>query len=97
MSKDILIEPEEKALFEAYLILQPKVKALLKKEKYLEVLKEIASLRGVVDQFFDKVLVISEEDKLRRNRVSLLHNISEMFLEIADISEIVQEGSAKDI
>ena len=97
VSKDILIEPEEKALFEAYSILQPKVKALLEKEKYPEVLKEIASLRGVVDQFFDKVLVISEEEKLRRNRVGLLHNISEMFLEIADISEIVQEGSAKDI
>ena len=97
VSKDVLIEPEEKVLFETYSILKPKVKDLLEKEKYLEALKEIASLRVVVDQFFDKVLVMAEEEKVRLNRMSLLHGISEMFLEIADISEIVQEGSSEEI
>jgi len=62
-------------------------------QEYLKALKEIAGLRGVVDQFFDKVLVMTKEEKLRRNRLGLLYDISQLFLKIADISEIVHEGS----
>ncbi len=94
VSQDALTEPEEKALFDAYSTLRPKVEILIENQEYLEALKEIAGLRGVVDQFFDKVLVMTEEEKLRRNRVGLLYDISQLFLGIADISEIVQEGSS---
>ena len=45
-----------------------------------------------MDQFFDKVLVMTDEEKLRKNRLRLLHDISQLFLRIADISEIVQEN-----
>ena len=93
VSQDALTEPEEKALFDAYSTLHPKVETLLENQEYLKALKEIAGLRGVVDQFFDKVLVMTKEEKLRRNRLGLLYDISQLFLKIADISEIVHEGS----
>ena len=87
-----LIEPEERTLFRAYSELRPKVDENLKVGDYVSALKQIAGLRKSVDRFFEKVLVMAEDEKLRRNRLRLLHDISQLFLRIADISEIVQEG-----
>lgn len=51
----------------------------------------IASLRPKVDLFFDKVLVNAQDEAVRRNRLSLLHNLLTEFSTIADFSEIVTE------
>ena len=92
VSQENLIDPEERALFRAYSELKPKVDNNLETGDYVAALKQIAGLRKTVDQFFDKVLVMTEEEKLRQNRLRLLHDISQLFLRIADISEIVQEN-----
>ena len=92
VSQESLIDPEERALFRAYSELKPKVDNNLETGDYVAALKQIAGLRKTVDQFFDKVLVMTEEEKLRQNRLRLLHDISQLFLRIADISEIVQEN-----
>lgn len=91
VSKESLIDPEERALFRAYSDIRPKVDNHLKSGDYVAALKQIAGLRKTVDQFFDKVLVMTDEEKLRKNRLRLLHDISQLFLKIADISKIVQE------
>ena len=49
----------------------------------------IAALRPKVDLFFDKVLVNAPDEKIRRNRLSLLHTLLSEFSTIADFSEIV--------
>ncbi len=49
----------------------------------------ITSLRPKVDLFFDKVLVNAPDEKLRLNRLTLLHNLLAEFSTIADFSEIV--------
>ena len=49
----------------------------------------IASLRPKVDLFFDKVLVNAKDEAVRRNRLTLLHNLLTEFSTIADFSEIV--------
>jgi len=92
VSQESLIDPEERALFRAYSDIKPKVDNNLETGDYVAALKQIAGLRKTVDQFFDKVLVMTEEKKLRQNRLRLLHDISQLFLRIADISEIVQEN-----
>lgn len=51
----------------------------------------IAALRPKVDLFFDKVLVNSKDETVRRNRLTLLHNLLGEFSTIADFSEIVTE------
>ena len=51
----------------------------------------IAALRPKVDLFFDKVLVNAPDASIRRNRLTLLHNLLTEFSTIADFSEIVTE------
>jgi glycyl-tRNA synthetase beta chain len=52
-------------------------------------LATIASLRPRVDLFFDKVLVNAPDERVRRNRLTLLSNLLTEFSAIADFSEIV--------
>ncbi|MCC6858174.1 MAG: glycine--tRNA ligase subunit beta [Bryobacterales bacterium] len=56
---------------------------------YLPALEAIASLRPKVDLFFDKVLVNAPDERIRRNRLALLHTLLAEFSSIADFSEIV--------
>lgn len=58
-------------------------------------LEGIAQLRPVVDQFFDKVMVNVPDEKIRANRLTLLHNLLTKFSTIADFSEIVTSGDQK--
>ena len=57
-----------------------------------EALIEMARLRKPVDNFFDTVLVMADDEKIRVNRLSLLENISQLFYRVADFSKIVTEG-----
>ena len=59
---------------------------------YREALVRISSLRPVVDRFFDKVLVMADDESIRKNRLTLLANLLKEFSTIADFSEIVTEG-----
>jgi len=59
---------------------------------YEEALREIAKLRPTIDKFFDKVMVMVEDDNLRANRLALLQTVVKEFSTIADFSEIVTEG-----
>jgi len=59
---------------------------------YEGALIEIAKLRPAIDKFFDKVMVMVEDDNLRANRLALLQTVVKEFSTIADFSEIVTEG-----
>jgi glycyl-tRNA synthetase beta chain len=57
--------------------------------RYREALQAIAGLRPAVDSFFDQVLVMAEDEALRKNRLTLLAELLSEFSTIADFSEIV--------
>jgi glycyl-tRNA synthetase beta chain len=59
---------------------------------YEAALFEIAKLRPVIDKFFDKVMVMVDDEHLRANRLVLLQTVVKEFSTIADFSEIVTEG-----
>ena len=59
---------------------------------YEGALREIAKLRPTIDKFFDKVMVMVDDDNLRANRLALLQTVVKEFSTIADFSEIVTEG-----
>jgi glycyl-tRNA synthetase beta chain len=59
---------------------------------YSRALAEISRIRPAVDTFFDKVMVMVEDEQLRANRLALLQTLLEEFSTIADFSEIVTEG-----
>jgi glycyl-tRNA synthetase beta chain len=59
---------------------------------YEGALLEIAKLRPAIDKFFDKVMVMVDDENLRANRLALLQTVVKEFSTIADFSEIVTEG-----
>jgi glycyl-tRNA synthetase beta chain len=62
---------------------------------YRAQLTQIAGFRPLVDEFFDKVMVNVPDEKLRLNRLTLLHDLLKAFSTIADFSEIVTSGDQK--
>ena len=69
-----------------------KVEKLRTERNYEPALLEIAKLRPAVDKFFDKVMVMVDDEKVRANRLALLQMLVKEFSTIADFSEIVTEG-----
>lgn len=55
---------------------------------YTQALTQLANLRDPVDCFFDNVMVMADDPKLRNNRLALLANLRDLFLQVADISEL---------
>ena len=64
------------------------------KQEYEAALVEISKLRPAVDLFFDKVMVMVDDERVRANRLALLQTLLQNFSTIADFSEIVTEGKA---
>src|SRR5579863_6765183 len=65
-----------------------------KKKEYGDALTLLSTARARVDAFFDKVMVMVEDEKVRANRLALLRTLLKEFSTIADFSEIVTEGKA---
>jgi glycyl-tRNA synthetase beta chain len=65
-----------------------------KKKEYVEALRLLSTAREPVDRFFDKVMVMVEDQQVRANRLALLRTLLREFSTIADFSEIVTEGKA---
>jgi glycyl-tRNA synthetase beta chain len=70
----------------------PKVEAYRKDKKYSDALLLLATARERVDPFFDKVMVMVEDEHVRANRLALLRTLLREFSTIADFSEIVAEA-----
>ncbi len=82
----LLVEDAEKALFAALQKLTPVVQPLLEAHNYTDALSQLASLRAPIDAFFDNVMVMAEDQKLKANRLRLLAQLRGLFTAIADVS-----------
>jgi glycyl-tRNA synthetase beta chain len=85
---------EEKALFDYLQETSPKVDEFRRKKEYVEALQLLSTARDPVDKFFDKVMVMVEDARVRANRLALLKTLLKEFSTIADFSEIVSESKA---
>jgi glycyl-tRNA synthetase beta chain len=90
-SPSALKDAEEKKLAEAVPEVAKKVKELSAARQYESALHEISHLRPSIDAFFDKVMVMVEDENLRAQRLGLLQTLVNEFSSIADFSEIVTE------
>jgi glycyl-tRNA synthetase beta chain len=70
----------------------PRVESYRKQKQYANALVLLSTARERVDVFFDKVMVMVEDAKVRANRLALLRTLLKEFSTIADFSEIVSEG-----
>ena len=87
----LLKEKEEKQLYDIFKTVENEILPLIKSGEFEKAHEVIVSLRPFIDNFFDKVLVMVEDKKLRQNRIALLQKISKLFSQLADFSKIVEE------
>jgi len=88
-AKDVKLSPEAQRLADAAAALAPEVAALRQLRSYGEALALIATLRPTVDAFFDKVMVLDPDPKVRGAHLGLIDGVLRGFSGIADFSEIV--------
>lgn len=87
--KAVQLAPEAQRLLDASAKLAPEVAALREQRMYGEALGKIATLRPVVDTFFDKVMVLDPDPAVRGAHLGLIDEVLRGFSGIADFSEIV--------
>jgi len=88
IDKKLLEEKAEKELHQTLTDLDDKVQSLIDATKYQDALAELSTLRKPVDQFFDDVMVMADDEKLKNNRIALLNKLHGLFLQVADISKL---------
>ena len=83
---DLATEVAEKNLANAFAEISSKVKPLQAASDYQAVLSELSKIKQPIDEFFDNVMVMADDEQVKINRLTLLNEIRNSFLEIADIS-----------
>ena len=86
--KIIRSEPAERALYDSLQGASSTAKALFEKGDYSGYLCAFAVLKKPVDQFFDDVMVMVEDAKLRENRLALLQDLRSEMNRVADIAKL---------
>jgi glycyl-tRNA synthetase beta chain len=89
-SEGLLKENEEKLLSDVFKESKPRIDALIIKKNYLQASSEILEMKPIIDRFFDKILVMDENEALRNNRIALLQRIDELLSGVADFSLLVE-------
>jgi glycyl-tRNA synthetase beta chain len=85
---DLLHDPEEQVLGEQVDAIARQVEPLFAARRYTEALRELAALRKAVDDFFDGVMVMADDARLRDNRLALLKRMQGLFMHAADLSRL---------
>jgi glycyl-tRNA synthetase beta chain len=95
VSQKLLAQDEEKSLYSAFKDVSKRADSLVQKGEYAKALEIIAELKSPIDEFFDAVMVMVDDEGLRNNRLGLLRKIAEFFSQIADFSFIGSTAQGK--
>ncbi len=85
---DLLHDEAEKQLANSISKIETIVKPLFAENNYCDALQSLASLRDPIDKFFDEVMVMTDDESIKMNRLALLNSVNNLFLETADISKL---------
>ncbi len=86
VNEDLLVENEEKKLFNKLKEIEPVI--ITAGDDYEIIMKNLSQFKLPVDDFFDHVMVMVDEQKIRNNRLNLLARIKRLYNRIADFSLI---------
>ena len=86
VDQSILHEKQEADLYISIAEHQARAEPLLAEGNYTEALQVLAGLRDAVDTFFDAVMVMAEDERVRNNRLALLSELASLFGRVADVS-----------
>jgi glycyl-tRNA synthetase beta chain len=85
---DLATEQAEQDLADIYQQISLKITPLMAEKNYQAALTELAKLKAPIDTFFDSVMVMSDDEAVKVNRLTLLNEIRNSFFAIADISAL---------
>jgi len=86
----IFEKDEERALYAGIKALSGKVKGHISDREYQKGLVETVSIKGALDKFFDGVMVMVEDQKVKENRLRLIASLVSLFEDVADLSQLQQ-------
>lgn len=91
-----LVEPASRALNETREMVAAGVDAAIASGDYDSAVRELLKLRKPIDTFFDEVMVMADDPKLKEARLGLLGEIRNLFMRVADFSRVVLEGEDRE-
>lgn len=92
VNAELMKKPAEKKLYQKGHAIAENLKPILEHKNYAEALKLLLEMRSEIDKFFDDVMVMCDDEALRSNRLALVSFINDLFIQYADLSQIVIEG-----
>jgi glycyl-tRNA synthetase beta chain len=92
VNESLLQNKQERELHTMFSILKNNVSPLILSGDFARAQRMIFRLRSTINNFFDQVLVMAEDKRLRRNRLAILQEISQLLGQIADYSLVVIQG-----
>jgi glycyl-tRNA synthetase beta chain len=88
VNRSLFSEPAEQNLYQSFLKAKDRIELHLNKSAYEFALLEMTGMKKPIDDFFDEVMVMVEDQAIRDNRLVLLNEIGQLFLRIADFSKL---------
>jgi len=92
VDEQFLVDDAEKKLYRELSQLEPSLEESAKEKKYVDLLEQLATLQPTIDNFFDEVLVMTDDQTLRKNRLALLSRLADKLYLVADFSKLVIAG-----
>ena len=86
-----LLTVEEIDLYDSYNSIEEKALALIDKKEYDKALELLTSLKEPIDNFFEKVMVMVDDENLKKNRLGLLKKIYDIMMKICDLSQVLNK------
>ncbi len=84
----LFIDKEEKELNKVREKIAPEIEVFVRAQDYEGAFKKLTTIKDVIDTFFDEVMVMTEDEKLKANRLALLYSVRELYYRIADLSKL---------
>ncbi|NMW84206.1 glycine--tRNA ligase subunit beta [Peptoniphilus sp. AGMB00490] len=90
VKEELLNEEAEKKLYNKFVETNSKFKEALSSENYKEAMDALNDLVPAIDTFFENVMVMSEDEEIRQNRLALINSIEENIQKILKIENVVE-------
>ncbi|WP_353683839.1 glycine--tRNA ligase subunit beta [Thermodesulfovibrio sp. 3907-1M] len=88
LNPSVLIAEEEKNLYNAMIEKKQRLDEYLINSRFLDALNYLETLTPVINNFFDRVLVMDKDENIRKNRVALLQELAQLLKSVADLSKL---------
>ena len=85
---DLLKEEPEQNLYNQYVVIDKQLEELLSKKDYANAINKLNDVKPYLDNFFEKVMVMCEDENIKINRISLINYITEKFNSFVNLSSL---------